>query len=260
MNKKLGVLFILVMAMSVIFLPACDKTKYYNEIFVASGHPAWPPIMYQSGGKIVGVGPDLVQMIMDELGLEVKIRFAGPWDEVLAKAESGEVDIIVAAYKTPERETYMDYSTPYTTDPVSIFVKTGGSFPFENFDDLLADNKIGIITVGDSYGEEFDQFIAENQSSFIVVDSPSDAFQMVISGQADYFVYALYAGEETMKNDPNLASQIEILPKNVDEPKFYITISKESRLTTYLPRINQVLQRLIDNGTVAELIEKYRNM
>jgi polar amino acid transport system substrate-binding protein len=256
--KKFRVIFIVVVIMSIFSLEACDKATYYNEVFIASGHPAWPPIMYQEGNEIIGAGPELVLMILNELGLNAESRFVGSWDVVQDKARSGEIDAIVAAYKTPERETYMGYSIAYATDPVSIFVKKGESFPFENFDNLLG--KLGVITRGDSYGEEFDQFIQENLSSFIVVDSPSDAFELIITGEADYFVYALYAGEEAMKNDPVLAEQIEILPKNIAEPDFYITISKESRLIGYLSQINQILQRFIDNGTVNELIQKYKNL
>jgi polar amino acid transport system substrate-binding protein len=254
---KIGIFFIAVVTMSVLFLPACGDNKYHNETFVASGHSDWPPIMRQDGDKIVGAGPELVQMIFDELGLDIESRFVGPWDVVQEKARSGEIDLIVAAYKTPERETYMDYSIPYTVDPISIFVQRDNVFSFDSWNDLMG--RIGVVTRGDSYGKEFDEFIAENLD-VIVADSPDEAFALVIANEADYFVYALYAGEEAMKNNPNLAEQIEILPNEVDAEDFYITISKESRLVAYLPRINEILQRLIDDGTVARLIEKYRNM
>src|SRR5262245_60682157 len=150
--------------------PASDMT------IVASGHPEWPPIMFQRGSVIDGVGPALVIKIFDALGVPVRFPFTGTWDEVQAKARAGEVDILVAAYKTAERETYMVYSDPYTTDPVAIFVARGKAFPFGTFDDLIG--KRGIAMVGDSYGQAFDDFAAARLALRRVTTS-DEAFDLV---------------------------------------------------------------------------------
>jgi len=167
MIRKIGIFFVTLI--SVIFFQACDGSEDYSKVFIASGHPDWPPIMYQSEeneNEIIGAGPELALLILNELGLNMESRFVGPWDVVQEKAESGEIDLIVAAYKTPEREEYMDYSIPYTVDPVSIFVKRGESFPFDSWDELI--DRIGVVTRGDSYGQEFDDFIAENLDVIVV--------------------------------------------------------------------------------------------
>lgn len=249
-----------VAVMSLFFLQACGDGWGPNidqeEIFIASGHEDWPPIMSRNGDEIVGAGPELLFMILNELGLNMESRYVGSWDIVQEKAKNGEIDMIVAAYKTPEREAYMDYTIAYTLDPVSIFVKKGNSFPFLNWDELVG--KKGVVTKGDSYGQEFDAFIAE-KLDVVIADSPSEAFALIISGEADYFVYAFYSGENALAKDEDLAEQIEILPNDVCAEDFYMTISKKSRLVGYLSQINQILQRLIDDGTVDELIEKNKN-
>lgn len=258
MFRKFGIFFVVVM--SVISLQACEGDTNYNvnqrEVFIASGHPDWPPIMFQEGDQIVGAGPEIAFLILSELGLSLEAPYVGLWDEVQEKAKNGEVDLIVAAYKTPERETYMDYSIPYTIDPVSLFVKKGNDFPFENWDELI--NKKGVVTKGDSYGEAFDKFIAE-ELDFVIVDTPNEAFALVISGEADYFVYALYSGENFLKKNPELSEEIEILPNYVSVEDFYMTVSKKSNLIAYLPQINEILQRLIDDGTVYEVIRENKN-
>ena len=131
---------------------------------VASGHPEWPPIMYRNGNTIDGAGPALVKKILDAVGVPASVTFPyqGTWDEVQAKARAGTVDILVAAYKTTEREGYMVYSDPYTTDPVAVFVAKGRAFPFAVFADLIG--KRGIAMVGDSYGQAFDDFAAAQLS------------------------------------------------------------------------------------------------
>jgi polar amino acid transport system substrate-binding protein len=241
-------------------LAACTSSSTptspaHPAAIVASGHPEWPPIMYKNGGTIDGAGPALVKKIFDDLGVAVSFPYTGTWDEVQAKARTGDVDILVAAYKTTERETYMVYSDPYTTDPVAIFVAKGKAFPFASWNVLVG--KKGIAMVGDSYGQEFDDFAAANLK-LTRVSAAADAFALVASGQADYLLYSLYAGNDFLKK-AGTAAQFESLPTFVDEEKFYITISKKSPYVTYLALLNQQLAKYKADGTVDALIKQYAN-
>ncbi len=221
--------------------------------YVASGHPEWAPIMYKSGEKIDGAGAELVSKIFTELGVKINLQYQGLWDEVQAKAKTGAVDVIIAAYKTAEREAYMDYSAAYTTDPISIFVKKGSSFPFENWDELIS--KKGVVTIGDSYGSTFDTFLKE-KLNVIEVTEVDSAFAKIINGEADYFVYALYSGQNALIAK-DLKEKIEILPNNVSSENFYITISKKSPLVKYLTQINQLIEKYKNDGTIDSLIKKH---
>ena len=222
---------------------------------VASGHPEWPPIMFRSGSAIDGAGVALVKQIFKDLGVAVEVPFTGTWDEVQAKARSGDVDVLVAAYKTTERETYMVYSDPYTTDPVVIYVARGKAFPFDSWNVLVG--KKGIAMVGDSYGQSFDDFAAANLS-LRRVSSTAEAYDLVAKGEGDYFLYSLYAGDDHLKKT-GTAAQFESLPKYVNEENFYITISKKSPYTTYLTLINQEIAKHKADGSIAALINQYKN-
>lgn len=224
------------------------------EPAVASGHPEWTPIMLQKDGMIVGAGPELVAKIFTDLGLEISFPARGTWDEVQVQARSGEVDILVAAYKTDERLNYMEYSDAYTTDPIAVFVKTGASFSFGNNEDLIG--KRGVAMVGDSYGQRFDDFSAKSLGLTRVATN-KEAFDMLAAGQADYFVYSLFAGEDYMKKQ-NLPGAFEALPTYVDEPNFYMTISKQSPYVKYMPKINELLAKYKADGTIDALIAKYK--
>ena len=54
-----------------------------------------------------------------------------------------------------------------------------------------------------------------------------------------------------------LSGQYESLPNYVSSENFYITISKKSQLNTYLTKINQILQKYKDDGTIENIIKKY---
>jgi polar amino acid transport system substrate-binding protein len=220
-----------------------------------SGHPDWPPIMFQQGNIIDGAGPALVRRILDDLHLSASFPMTGTWDEVQAKARSGQVDMLVAAYKTTARLEYMLYSDAYTTDPVAIYVAKGKAFPFDTWDILIG--KRGVAMVGDSYGQAFDDFAAAHLN-LSRVSSSADAYDMLTNGQADYFINSLYAGDDQLKKS-GTASRFESLPTFVSEENFYITISKQSPYVGYLPQINQLLAKYKADGTVDALIAYYKS-
>lgn len=241
-----------------IALTSCDEQSNptvadRTQTVVASGHPEWPPIMYQNGSAIDGAGPALVRKILGDAGLTVTVPYTGTWDQVQAKARSGEVDVLVAAYKTAEREGYMLYSDAYTTDPVAIFVVRGRGFDFANWDVLVGKN--GVAMVGDSYGQQFDDFAAA-RLNLARATTTAQAFERIASGQGDYFLYSLYAGDDYLKKT-GTAAQFESLPRFVNEENFYITISRRSPFVSYLPLINQQIARYKADGTIAALIAQY---
>ena len=229
------------------------KNKPAQEL-IASGHPAWPPIMYQEGNQIVGAGPEIVEKIFTDLGIKVVFKYEGAWDIVQDKAKNGLVDVLAAAYKTAERETYMDYSIPYTVDPVVLVVKKGKVFSYDKWDDLL--NKTGVVTIGDSYGQDFDNFIQEKLNP-IKVSMPEEAFALLEKEEADYFIYALYSAEDYIFQN-KLSSQVEIIPKYASTENFYLTISKKSPFAKLMPQVNSLLEKYKNDATIEQIIEKHK--
>lgn len=229
------------------------KKQVPSEL-VMSGHPRWAPIMYQQNDQIVGAGPEIAAAILSDLGVKSVSPHAGTWDVVQEKAKSGEVDMLVAAYRTDEREAYMEYSIPYTVDPVVLVVKKDKTFHSGKKETLL--DRKGVVTAGDSYGEEFDAFIKESlevQS----VKTPEEAFALLESEEVDYFVYALYSAEGYIfEND--LADQFEILPDYVSAEEFYFTISKNSPYIKLLPKFNALLAQYKKEGKIEQIIEKHK--
>jgi polar amino acid transport system substrate-binding protein len=251
--KKIVALTILALLVVLLSMVSCNSPGG-KKVAIASGHPEWPPIMWQDGNSIIGAGAELVQKLAVDLGFKIEIKYTGKWDEVQDKARSGEVDILVAAYKTSERETYMDYSDPYTIDPVVVYTKKGSNFNYSGWEDLIG--KKGVLTIGDSYGQEFD-INAEDKLNTVRVDTITEAFNLIKDGRADYFVYALYSGEKFL-TEKKLTDQIEISSKYVAAENFYLTISKKSSLTKRLTEINQKLAQYKENGTIDSLVAKYR--
>jgi len=72
---------------------------FATETYIVSGNPKAPPVVWEQYKKLTGVGPDIAQAILTELKLAYDIRVEGNWQQVQDKCKSGEVDMIVSAYK-----------------------------------------------------------------------------------------------------------------------------------------------------------------
>jgi polar amino acid transport system substrate-binding protein len=239
MKKMLCVIAVLVLALA---LAGCTTTVSSTEkkpVVLASGHPDWAPVMYQDGKSISGIGPDVVKKVFTRMGFEVNCSYAGPWAIVQQKARSGDIDVIVALYKTKEREDYLYFSKPYTIDPIVLFFKKDKAFTYTKKEDLLG--KKGIATLGDSYGQEIDDFIVAKNLDVARVLTPQQAFESLDNGR-DYFIYSKYAGERVIA-ETNLSGFEE--SGIVSSQPFYIGVSKKSKYADRMDEINANLDKLI---------------
>ncbi len=222
------------------------------EMFIVSGNPKAPPVMWEQYNKLTGLGPDLAASILTELDLSFDIRVEGDWQQVQDKSKSGKVDMIVAAYKNDARGEYMDFSLPYLPQPTVIVVERGKEFPFGRWESLIG--KKGVSNVGESYGQEFDQFIKEKLDvQFIAFER---AIQLLNLGEADYLIVDLYTAliyARLLQGE----DAITILDPPVTTQTFHITVTKTSPLAAHLPAINKKLHGLVKDGTVEKLFYKH---
>jgi len=244
--KKVGTLIIPVVLGLLILISSCVSIQPIGKsVAVVSGHPDWKPIMWRDGDKISGIGPEVTRMVFGGINVEVDSRYVGSWDVVQEKAKNGEIDAIVALYKTKEREEYLYYSIPYTTDPIVLFFNSGKRFVYSQKESLIG--KKGVATIGDSYGQGMDDFIVQANLNIIRVYTPGEAFLMLKEGKADYFIYSLYAGQKVIA-ELGLSGLEE--SEVVSNQPFYIGISKKSPYAKYMGEINASLEKLIANNKI----------
>jgi polar amino acid transport system substrate-binding protein len=247
MDKKYILLIVIILGFSALIISDEVWVTEKEKPVVISGHPDWAPIMWRDGDKISGAGIEVTKEVFEEIGLKVESRYLGNWDVVQERAKKGET-VIVALYKTKAREEYLLYSIPYIDDPIVLFFKENKGFIYNQKEDLL--NKRGIATVGDSYGQEMDDYIAQNLN-MIIVSTPNEAFSLLKEEKGDYFIYSLYAGEKVIK-----MSNLSGFEKSevVSSQPFYIGVPKNSPSAKYMSAINSSLKKMISDGRIDQLI------
>jgi len=108
-----------------------DWIKDHPVILVAPD-PVFPPYeFYDSNEGFSGISMDYLKEVSDLTGLEFKILRFSTWSEVLAKAQSKEIDMLSAATKTPQRSEYLIFTEPYIITPNVIVMRNDVENTFE---------------------------------------------------------------------------------------------------------------------------------
>jgi len=106
--------------------------------------PSWPPFEFiDETGAYSGISSGYVEAIAERLSIEMQPVADLSWTEVMAKARSGEVDVIPAMTKSEERAKHYLFTKPYIIFPVVIAVHKGAPF-VSNLSDLSG-QRVGVV-------------------------------------------------------------------------------------------------------------------
>jgi polar amino acid transport system substrate-binding protein len=142
------------------------------------GNDAWPPFIIE--GPEQGSSERLVCEALERAGRGCEIR-VDDWENVLSNAREGTIDGIAAAWRTPERETYLLFSEPYLTNRIVPLVSRDSSFRPKTLADL-AGRRVALVP-DYAYGDS----VREATATFEVVAARSSqaAIEAVAQGRAD---------------------------------------------------------------------------
>ncbi len=105
--------------------------------------PHWFPFEAIQDNKHVGIAADVMKDFEKKLNVPIKYLNTKSWQESIDLAKERKCDIFSIASKTPSRNEYMDFTTPYITLPIVIATTNDKLF----VDDIasLKDKKIAAV-------------------------------------------------------------------------------------------------------------------
>lgn len=243
-----------IVIVSIVFLGVLSmyaQLEAANYVFVTL---EFPPLEYTGeDGNPRGIAVDMVKRIMSSLGHEIQIKVY-PWPKALEMVRAGDADAIFTAYKTPERETFLDYSKEvFIPQIVGFYVKKGSSITFNGDLHTLRTKHIGVVSTI-SYGPKFDQMGPQLQVE--PVERIEQNFQKLLSGRIDLIISNIHVADWELQK-LQLREEIVRLPHEVERVSSYIAFSKRRNLTTLRDQFDQELRKLKANGEYNIVIEKY---
>ena len=211
--------------------------------------PDFPPFEYLAeDGSVVGIEIDILNLVCAELGVELDIQQMD-FDSVLPGVQTGKYDLGASGISvTPEREENTLFTVPYCLAAQAIVVLKDS--PITCKADL--EGKSVAVQTGTT-AEEFCMGAGYTVNAYT---ANTDAQQALLSGKVDAWVIDdLTAADMVKLYNADNGETLVVLPEAMTTEPYAFAFMKGSE--DLAGPINEVLNKLLNDGTIAEIFAKY---
>ncbi|NQY30305.1 MAG: transporter substrate-binding domain-containing protein [Flavobacteriaceae bacterium] len=211
-----------VMAQEVIVFTDIEKKWIKEHPVVYFGYDSnWPPFEFYTEGKYTGMIAEYIEIIEKETGIDMIPVADLTYTETLDKLENGELHVAPMIGITDYRQTFLDFTSPYLTDPQVVV--TRNNFKFING---ISDLKGDVITQPIGY-KRINVLKKEFPSiKIITTNDVKECLSAVSSGQADAFVGSLSVVSYYI-NDFGLSNLKIASSTHLGDIKFRLAVTKD---------------------------------
>jgi polar amino acid transport system substrate-binding protein len=213
----------------------------------------YPPFeSYDENFQPIGFDIALAREIGARLGLQVEFRDM-PFDSMISSVQASQVHAGIAALSvTPERQEIVDFSNIYFNDKTSVLSRQGSGITIPASNDLAA-YRLGVQR-GTIYQDWINKFLIEPglmaPQNLLTYDKPELAVGDLQQGSVDLVMMGSLPAEEYIE-----AGGVELSGESLNPQLLAIALPKGS--PTFLAKVNEALNSIQADGTLAELAHQY---
>ena len=216
---------------------------------VVATEGAWSPWTYHDeSDKLVGYDVEVATALAEKLG--VKAEFVeGAWDGLFAGLDSGRYDIVCNGVElTEERALTYDFTVPYGYIHTALAVRSDNT-DITTFEDLAGKTTANSIastymTLAESYGAEV-----------LGIDTLDETIQMLVAGRVDATLNADVSFYDYLNVHPE--ADFKIVALTDEASQVCIPVRKGEETATLLAALNEAIEELRADGTLAEISQRY---
>jgi polar amino acid transport system substrate-binding protein len=227
------------------------------------GWEMWYPYQFRNDKQeLVGLDLDIFNAVMKQAKLQANYTEL-PWKRHLYYIRTGEMDLAMGASLTDDRKQYAHFTHPYRIETVRLFVKKGTAkkMLLGTLEDLIGSKYMIGVEDGYYYGKQYKQLIkrSEFQSHISEVLDIEQNVELAIKGHLDGFLVdpiTLKVFIEKYK----LHDEFEVHPVEIYSDSIHIMISKKSNYSNLLPKLNQAIDTLRQNGEINRIMARWSEL
>ena len=252
MKKIIAIAMLLVFALSA--MAVAEENDLLSQIknrgtLVIATEGNWQPWTYHDENDVLtGFDVEIGTLLAEGLGVQPEFQETA-WDAILAGVDAGRFDIACngVGYTEARAEKY-SFSTPYVYTQIVLVVKNDND-AINTVEDL--NGKTTANTASSTFAAIGEQYGA----TVTPVDSLTETIMLVEQGRVDATINAKGSIDDYLAQHPEANIRIaQILPQG--EPVAY-PVRKGEDTRTLLAAIDDILEGLRQDGTLAALSEKY---
>lgn len=217
---------------------ACEKIR-------VNGEHNWFDVSYRVNAQapLQGLAVDLANRVFAEVGIDVEYQAMVPWKRQFLQLETGDLDVVVAAFYNQQRGSKFVFSDAVGVEYSTAFIHKEQSAAFSGLVSLQG--KRGIQMLGSSFGDKFDSYAKQNLTISTMGDLDR-AIKLIALKRADYLLYATHGGRLKIA-DTEYADVLVDMQPSISEQNIYMVMSKSSPCLEHLDEINRAIRRNRDN-------------
>lgn len=153
------------------------------------GWDDYPPYQMASEGERQGIDMDIIRLALRQAGYAADfVRL--PWSRQLLLARTGELDIVMSASPSPERNAYAQWSRAYRPEKVALLALPGRREPVGALRELIG-RPVRIGLIRDSfYGGEYESLRTRADFQALLEFTPANEVNLrkLYAGRIHYLI------------------------------------------------------------------------
>ncbi|MEK4847881.1 transporter substrate-binding domain-containing protein [Bacillus sp. FSL W8-0183] len=225
-----------------------------KEIVIGTGNAYQPFVYLDENGKLTGYEKAVLDEV-DQLLPQYKFKYESfEFKNILPALDAGKVDLAAHQYEINDerQKKYLFGKVGYTDYTSYVVVNKASGHDFQSLDDL-AGHKVHTST-GSNFAYLLEQYNAKHDRKIDIVYGDGGNEILVKNLQNGTVDAALLTKYDVNKLNKQFNANLVTSGKPVNVSKTYYLYQKNN--TKLQKDIDQALQKLIDNGKLAELSKK----
>lgn len=225
-----------------------------KEIVIGTGNAYQPFVYLDENGKLTGYEKAVLDEV-DQLLPQYKFKYESfEFKNILPALDAGKVDLAAHQYEINDerQKKYLFGKVGYTDYTSYVVVNKASGHDFQSLDDL-AGHKVHTST-GSNFAYLLEQYNAKHDRKIDIVHGDGGNEILVKNLQNGTVDAALLTKYDVNKLNKQFNAHLVTSGKPVNVSKTYYLYQKNN--TKLQKDIDQALQKLIDNGKLAELSKK----
>lgn len=245
-----------------------QESHYRNDYKVddcqlTMGFDIWEPYQFMDvGDQVRGLDVEIAQALANKMNCELHFTQA-TWVDLLRYLQEGDVDMLMGASRTSEREQYAFFSEPYREEQFVVFVRSEEQRHFNgmSLEELLdSEYRLGIV---DSYyyGDDFQRLYEQEREQMDdprFVSAMMSEFNLVrlLDRDIDGFIEDPVVGHSLIRRK-GLGEYIGVSDIKLSSSEVYIMLSRENLDDDMLESVNNALEAIQSSGEHDAIMERY---
>ncbi|WP_438465447.1 substrate-binding periplasmic protein [Marinomonas sp. PE14-40] len=219
----------------------------------------YPPYIEVVDNQVTGIAVTLIKEVFQSINQPISIEVL-PWARAIAYVKKGRADAIFTAFKTKEREVFLDYNQGVLfdqkirlvvhSDYANSLSKVAQTSPDYSAYRLCIVNKV-------SYGPLIDEAIENREFKQVQRTMSSGSCAKMLEAKR---IHIWVSNEFGAKNDIaklGFNESLSLLSPPIQVTPSYIAFSKKKDHTLLIKEFDRVLKQFKDNGRYQEIVDSY---